>query len=105
MPVCRPRSVSLAYRLEGHADRPVLVLSNSLGTDFGMWDPQVPDLTKHFRLLRYDGRGHGASSVAKAGFGVGDMAQDVVDLADHLGIEQFAFCGLSLGAVVGLHLG
>jgi 3-oxoadipate enol-lactonase len=105
MPICTLPTVSLAYRLEGRPGRPVLVLSNSLGTDFGMWDPQVPHLTEHVRVLRYDSRGHGASTVARADFGIADMAQDVIDLANHLEIDQFAFCGLSLGGLVGQHLG
>ncbi|MFN3402128.1 MAG: alpha/beta fold hydrolase, partial [Ferrovibrio sp.] len=58
--------VSLHYRLDGPEDAPVLVMSNSLGTDHTMWDPQMPALLQRFRVLRYDTRGHGKSSVPKA---------------------------------------
>ena len=50
------------YRLDGQDDRPAIVLSHSLGLDHGMWDAQAADLLPHFRVLRYDTRGHGASS-------------------------------------------
>jgi len=55
----------IAYRFDGPADNPVLVLSNSIGTTLNMWDKQIPDLSKHFRVLRYDTRGHGSSEVPK----------------------------------------
>jgi 3-oxoadipate enol-lactonase len=54
---------SIAYRFDGPADKPVLLLSNSIGTDLSMWDPQIDPFSKHFRVLRYDSRGHGASDV------------------------------------------
>jgi len=53
----------LNYRFDGREDAPVLVLSNSLGTDLHMWDDQIPAFTEHFRVLRYDTRGHGGSTV------------------------------------------
>ena len=49
----------LAHRIEGPPDAPVVVLSNSLGTDMAMWDPQLPALAERFRVVRYDTRGHG----------------------------------------------
>ena len=104
MPIAKLTGVDIAYRLEGLADRPVVVLGNSLGTDFGMWDPQTAALTERFRVLRFDMRGHGASSTPPAGFGIDAMAQDVIALTTHLGIEHFAYCGLSLGGLVGQHL-
>lgn len=58
-----PRRRRPELLLEGPAGAPVLLLSNSLGTDLGMWDTQIPALTAHFRVLRYDTRGHGASLV------------------------------------------
>jgi 3-oxoadipate enol-lactonase/4-carboxymuconolactone decarboxylase len=89
------------YRLEGAADRPFLVLSHSLGLDHGMWDPQIPDLLQYFRVLRYDVRGHGASDRAREAYSIAELGGDVLGLADALGIGTFAFCGLSLGGMVG----
>ena len=61
LPFATVDKIRLFYRLEGAADRPVLVLSHSIGTDMGLWAPQVEELLPHFQILRYDTRGHGAS--------------------------------------------
>lgn len=84
--------------------KPVLVLSNSLGTNLGMWEPQLDALRQHFRLLRYDQRGHGQSSVPDAPFGVAQLGGDVLALLDHYDIEVALFCGLSMGGLTGLWL-
>jgi pimeloyl-ACP methyl ester carboxylesterase len=63
MPFATLNGIKLHYQLDGDAALPVLVLSNSLGTSLAMWDPQIPELSKHFRVLRYDTRGHGQSEV------------------------------------------
>jgi 3-oxoadipate enol-lactonase len=91
----------LFYRLEGRSDFPPLVLSHSLGCDHGMWAPQMPDLLQHFQVLRYDTRGHGASSVPAGDYTLEQLGQDVIGLADKLGLAKFAFCGLSMGGAVG----
>jgi 3-oxoadipate enol-lactonase/4-carboxymuconolactone decarboxylase len=95
----------LYYRLDGANDRPVIVLSHSLGLDHAMWDAQVADLAPHFRLLRYDTRGHGASMVPSGDYTIEQLGRDVLALVDALGIRQFVFCGLSLGGMVGQWLG
>jgi 3-oxoadipate enol-lactonase/4-carboxymuconolactone decarboxylase len=89
------------FRLEGADDRPVLVLSHSLGVDLGMWSPQMPGLLAHFRVLRYDLRGHGASDVPAGDYSIERLGLDVVGLVRELGIGKFAFCGLSLGGMIG----
>ena len=61
MPYVVTDGVRHYYRLTGTAGRPVVMLSHSLGLDHGMWDPQAVDLERHFQVLRYDLRGHGAS--------------------------------------------
>jgi 3-oxoadipate enol-lactonase len=91
----------LYYRLEGLPSKPVLVLSHSLGADHGMWLPQVPTLLEHFRILRYDTRGHGASDAPPGEYPLERLGRDVLALADSLGIDKFAFCGLSLGGMTG----
>ena len=89
------------YRLDGAEDRPVLVLSHSLGVDHGQWDLQMPDLVPHFRVLRYDTRGHGASDASPGDYSIEQLGHDVLALADALDIRQFAFCGVSLGGMIG----
>ncbi|MES2071587.1 MAG: 3-oxoadipate enol-lactonase [Pseudomonadota bacterium] len=93
------------YKLEGREDAPVLVLSNSLGTTLEMWQPQMPVLLQHFRVLRYDTRGHGLSWVTPAPYSIAQMGGDVIALLDQLGIEQAYFCGLSMGGMTGIWLG
>ena len=105
MPLLSIGATSSYYRFEGVPGRPVLVLSHSLGLDHGMWDVQTADLLPHFRVLRYDTRGHGASSVPAGDYSIGELAQDVLALADACGVARFAFCGLSLGGMIGQWLG
>ncbi|MEY4721142.1 MAG: 3-oxoadipate enol-lactonase [Pseudomonadota bacterium] len=95
----------IAWRMDGPADAPVLVLSNSLGTAMAMWDDQVSALSRHFRVLRYDTRGHGASSVMPGDYSLDRLGRDVIGLLDALGIESAHFCGLSLGGMTGQWLG
>lgn len=101
MPFVTANHTRLFYRLEGANDKPVLVLSHSIGTDHGMWEPQMPDLLSHYQVLRYDTRGHGASDAPNAEYSMELLAQDALALADRLGIPQFAWCGLSLGGMIG----
>jgi 3-oxoadipate enol-lactonase/4-carboxymuconolactone decarboxylase len=101
MPVLHIGDTTCCYRLEGRDSSPVLVLSHSLGQDHGMWDPQVSDLATDFRILRYDIRGHGASAVTPGDYRIEQLGADVLALADRLGLERFAFCGLSLGGMIG----
>jgi 3-oxoadipate enol-lactonase len=95
----------IAYRLDGPAERPVLVLSNSIATVLEMWDGQIAELSRHFRVLRYDLRGHGATGVPAGSYSMGRLGRDVIELLDALHIERAHFCGLSLGGMVGQWLG
>src|ERR1051326_6460272 len=99
MPFADVNGTRLYYRLEGRDDRPVLVFSHSLGVDHGQWDLQMPGLLPHFRILRYDIRGHGASDVPRGDYSIEELGRDVLAIADREGIGRFAFCGLSLGGM------
>jgi 3-oxoadipate enol-lactonase / 4-carboxymuconolactone decarboxylase len=101
LPFAEINDTRLFYRLEGQSALPVLVLSHSLGCDHAMWDLQMPDLLHHFQVLRYDARGHGASSVPAGDFTLDQLGHDALGLVDKLGITKFAFCGLSMGGAVG----
>jgi 3-oxoadipate enol-lactonase len=81
------------------------MLSNSLGTDLHMWDDQVAAFTNHFRLLRYDRRGHGKSSAPKGPYSMQRLGRDVLAVVDGLGIGRINWCGLSMGGMVGIWLG
>src|SRR5262249_32616750 len=104
MPFVDLPGVRLHYSFAGPAGAPALVLSNSLGTNFSMWDAQAPAFGKQFRLLRYDMRGHGQSSAPPPPYAVPDLARDILALADSLDIGRFHFCGLSIGGMIGMSL-
>jgi len=104
MPVITLDTWSCSYRHEGAADRPALLLSHSLGLDLAMWEPQAVDLARHFQVVRFDTRGHGASGVTPGDYTIDRLGRDALALADALGLERFAFCGLSLGGMIGMWL-
>jgi 3-oxoadipate enol-lactonase len=104
MPFAESDHAQIHYALEGQPEKPVLVLSNSLGTNFSMWDPQIPELLKSFRVLRCDTRGHGQSSITPGPYSIDRLAKDVLALADALKLDRFHFCGLSMGGMIGMWL-
>jgi 3-oxoadipate enol-lactonase / 4-carboxymuconolactone decarboxylase len=96
----------LNHRMEGPTSTPPLLLGPSLGTSYALWDKVAPELSISHRVVRWDLPGHGGSAAGLIGTGatVGDLAGLVLALADSLGIERFAYAGVSLGGAVGLHL-
>jgi 3-oxoadipate enol-lactonase len=94
----------LASQISGHPDAPPLVLVGSLGTTKAMWRPQA-GLADELRLIALDQRGHGESPVPAGPYTIGELAQDVLETLDELGVERFAFCGLSIGGMIGQWLG
>ncbi len=105
MPIAKLPDVQLYYEWSGSEHLPVLVFSNSLGTNLRMWDPQVEVFTRHFRLLRYDTRGHGQSGVTPGAYTIEQLSWDVVCLLDVLQLDRVYFCGLSMGGMTGIFLG
>ena len=101
MPAAENDQVRLHYALSGRASGELLVLSNSLGSSTRMWDKVLPAFEEHYRLLRYDTRGHGASSVPAPPYTLDQLGQDVIFLLDQLDFHHVNFCGLSLGGMVG----
>lgn len=91
------------YSLEGRPGLPVLVFSHSLGADSSMWDPLIPYLKGDFQILRFDTRGHGANQeyLLKSSFSIDELAGDLIELLDRLGIDAVYFCGLSMGGLLG----
>jgi len=102
MPIAQVNGCRINYELTGPANAAALVLSNSLGSNFGMWDAQMPAFAKTHRVLRYDTRAHGESEVTPGPYTFKQLARDVLALADSLKIDKFSFCGLSMGGVTGL---
>jgi 3-oxoadipate enol-lactonase len=105
MPIVNADGCAIHVEVEGPERAPVLMLSNSLGTTLHMWDRQVAPFTEHFRLVRYDRRGHGRSDVPKGPYTMERLGRDVLAVLDTLGIERVNWCGLSMGGMVGQWLG
>ena len=105
MPDINADDCKIHVEVEGPEHAPVLMLSNSLGTDLHMWDNQVPAITQHFRLVRYDRRGHGKSDAPQGPYSMERLGRDVLGVLDALGIEKINWCGLSMGGMVGMWLG
>lgn len=97
--------IRIHYRLEGAESAPVITLSHSLATDLTMWEPQMHSLLKSYRVLRYDTRGHGKSSVPEGPYSLDLLADDARGLLRALGIRKTAFMGISMGGMIGQVLG
>lgn len=101
MPTFTSNDAQINYQTFGDAAKPALVFSNSLGTNFKMWQPQIDFFQKDYFVICYDTRGHGASSAPQGPYSIDQLGQDVVNLLDHLNIEKAAFCGISMGGLTG----
>src|SRR5262245_10450720 len=104
MPYLSVGDCRIFYQVDGPSDRPVLIFSNSIGSDLSMWEGQVQALSGRFRVLRYDSRGHGRSDVPPGPYTIDRLGLDAAMLIDGLGLRQVNFCGLSKGGMVGMWL-
>jgi 3-oxoadipate enol-lactonase len=105
MPMIDANGCPIHVEVEGPAHAPTLMLSNSLGTTLHMWDDQVAPFTEHFRLVRYDRRGHGQSGVPGGPCTIERLGRDALAIMDGLGLKTVNWCGLSIGGMVGMWLG
>ncbi|MGC3964038.1 MAG: 3-oxoadipate enol-lactonase [Rhodocyclaceae bacterium] len=103
--VVNANGINIRFQLEGPVNAPVVVLSASLGTDLSMWASQAETLARHYRVLRYDTRGHGGSDVPLGPYSLDQLGADVVGLLDALSIPRAHFCGISMGGLIGQWLG
>lgn len=103
-----PLAATLVASLAGPDGAPVVALGTSIGTNQGLWDPQAAVLGRRFRLLRFEFRGHGpagAQSPAPPGpYTIAELGTDVLGVLDRYGLDQVAYCGVSLGGMVGMWL-
>jgi 3-oxoadipate enol-lactonase len=95
-------AVKLHHVQDGPPDGPVLLLGSSIGTDIGLWAPQVPVLAQRYRVVRYDHRGHGRSPVPRGSYPLADLGGDVLALLDRLGAARASLGGVSLGGMVSM---
>lgn len=101
MPTFTSNDAQINYQTFGDAANPALIFSNSLGTNFKMWQPQIDFFQQDFFVICYDTRGHGASSAPQGPYSIDQLGQDVVNLLDHLNVEKATFCGISMGGLTG----
>jgi 3-oxoadipate enol-lactonase len=101
MPHIDANGAVLHYHLQGAENGPVVIFSNGLGTTTAMWQAQLQPLEGRFRILRFDTRGHGLSSVPEGPYTIEMLSKDVLGLASALRIEKFHFCGISMGGQIG----
>ncbi|GGT96704.1 3-oxoadipate enol-lactonase [Streptomyces lateritius] len=94
---------TLQYRLDGREDAPVLVIGPSLGTTLHMWDRQIPELTRQWRVVRFDLPGHGGAP-ARPFMSVAELGDRLLATLDDLGVQRFGYAGCSIGGAVGLDL-
>jgi 3-oxoadipate enol-lactonase len=97
----KANGITVNYALEGAASAPVVIVSHSLAAHLGMWEPQMAALSRSFRVLRYDTRGHGGTQVPVDAYTLQQLADDALGLLDTLGIDRAHWLGLSLGGMVG----
>jgi 3-oxoadipate enol-lactonase len=105
MPDVEVNGCRLHYEFDGPEGAPLILFSNSLGTNLHMWDSQIPTLSEKFRVLRYDSRGHGQSEATPGPYTTESLGKDAIGLLDALHIDRVLFCGLSLGGVIAQWLG
>ena len=95
----------LSYQVEGPADAPVLLLSNSIGSTRDLWARTVPAFAAHYRVVRYDARGHGASAVPGGDYSIEQLGRDALAVLDAVGAPSAHVCGISLGGLTAMWLG
>ncbi len=101
MPMIDIAGESFHVRSDGPDDAPVLMLSNSLSSTLAMWDPQIPAFSRHFRVVRYDSRGHGQSPAPDRPYSISELGRDALAIMDALKLDRVNWCGLSKGGMVG----
>ena len=102
MPFIDIKGERFHVQIDGEEGKPALLLSNSLSSDLSMWDDQIPAWAEHFRVVRYDQRGHGKSVVSPGPYSIAQLGRDAVAILDALGVVKAHWCGLSLGGMVGM---
>ena len=97
----RTGAVTTFFRLDGPSRAPVLMMAHAMGTSHRIWDGQARRLARRFRVLRYDWRGHGATSVPPGPYALAELVADAKALLDVLRVQRVHWVGLSTGGVIG----
>lgn len=101
MQFAKVNDVTLHYQvISAPEDKPTLVFSNSLATDFRIWRDCIVQLVGECSMVMYDKRGHGLSDIGTTPYKLDDHVNDLAALLDHLGISEAVICGLSVGGLI-----
>lgn len=90
---------TIRYAVDGDPAAPPLLLINSIGSTREMWAPQTPVLSRTWRVITYDARGHGRSSVPPGEYTLEQLAHDALAVLDDAGAPRAHVCGISLGGL------
>lgn len=101
MPTITSNQAQIHYQTFGDQTKPAIIFSNSLGTQYSMWQPQIDFFQDHYYVVCYDTRGHGKSSAPQGPYTLAQLGEDVIALLDHLHVEKANFCGISMGGLTG----
>lgn len=97
--------IAMHFEVSGPEHAPAVLLHHPLATNLTIWDELTAALESRFRGVRMDARGHGKTEAPGGAYTFDQLSADVIGLMDHLGIEKARFLGLSMGGMVGQHLG
>jgi 3-oxoadipate enol-lactonase len=100
MPEVVSNGCRIVYDIAGPSDRPPLLMCHALSTSAEVWAPQVPSLTRHYRVIRPDMRGHGRSEAPAGEYTIEQLGADAIAVLDAEGVERAHVCGLSIGGLV-----
>jgi 3-oxoadipate enol-lactonase/4-carboxymuconolactone decarboxylase len=101
---CQLGDIAIHAQVEGPAHAPPVLLLHSLGTTLHMWDPQAAALTRRYRVIRMDMRGHGLTEAPDGPYSMAMLAQDALALLDALGVERAHVGGVSIGGRIALQM-
>jgi aminoacrylate hydrolase len=99
MPIAKLFDIDLHYEVTGRGTP--LILAAGLGGVGSFWQPQLSEFASNFLVITYDQRGTGSSTHFHGEYSVSQLADDLVGLMDHLGIERAHFVGHSTGGAIG----
>jgi 3-oxoadipate enol-lactonase len=94
----KANGIDINYEIQGEG--PWVTMSHSLACNLHMWDDQMAVLTKKYKVLRFDTRGHGQSDAPAGEYTFEQLADDAKGLLDALQIWQTHWIGLSMGGMI-----